>query len=81
MKCQPDLLEVVDALRARGGIPHFLDRWHQEGHQDGDNRNDDQKLHQRKPPLMLSIRTCHGPYLTQEDRWDVRPPAGTPVND
>jgi hypothetical protein len=48
VQCQPDLLQVVRALRPPGRLAGGLDGGQQQGDQDADDRNDDQKLDERK---------------------------------
>jgi hypothetical protein len=46
---QPHLLEVVHALRPRRRFADLLHGRQQEADQDGDDRDDDQKLDEREP--------------------------------
>ena len=45
---QADLLQVVDALGAPGGLAGRLDGRQEQGNQDGDDGDDDQQLDQRE---------------------------------
>src|SRR5205823_1066423 len=45
---EANLLEVVLALNASGGLAHFLHGGHQQADQDGDDGNHDEQLDQRK---------------------------------
>jgi len=47
---QPDLLQVVLALCASSGFASLLNRWQQQGYQNGDDRNHHQQFNQRKSP-------------------------------
>src|SRR5262249_32355118 len=66
---QRDLLQVVDALRAAGGLARRLDRGQEQRNQDGDNRDDHQQLDQRK----ASSTHGKGSRTTREDRTDPGP--------
>ena len=48
-----DLLEVVGALDACGGLADLLHGRQQEADQDGDDRDDDEQLDQRERALAL----------------------------
>jgi len=48
MHAETKLFQVVDALRERGGLAHFLYRGYQQCNQDGNDRNDDKELDQSK---------------------------------
>jgi len=54
---QRDLLEVVGALDAGGGLAHLLDGGQQEADEDGDDGDHHQQLDQRE--AGLSQRTDH----------------------
>jgi hypothetical protein len=43
---EAELLEVGGALDAVAGLAHFLDRWHQQRNEDGDDGNHHQQLDQ-----------------------------------
>src|SRR5262249_53153432 len=47
---QGDLLEVVLALHAGGGLADLLDGGQQQTNQDGDDRDHDEQFDQREPP-------------------------------
>ena len=49
---QADLLEVVDALAAAGGLAGGLDGGQQQADQDGDDRDDHQELDQREAGMV-----------------------------
>jgi hypothetical protein len=46
---EADLLEIVRALHAGGGIADLLDRGQQQADQDGDDCDDDEQLDQGEP--------------------------------
>src|SRR5262249_49916523 len=48
MHRQTELLEVVLARGAGGGLADFLDGWEEQADQDGDDGDDDQQLDQRE---------------------------------
>ena len=50
----PDLLQVVLALRPGRGVPHLLDGGQEQPDQDGDDRDHDEKFDQREPAAMAS---------------------------
>ena len=45
---EPNLLEIVLALRTAGRFACLLDRRKQQGNQDGNDRDDDQQFNERK---------------------------------
>ncbi len=57
---QRDLLEVVGALRAVGGLAHLLHRRQQETNQHRYDGNDDEQLDQRESPSALQSTPVHG---------------------
>jgi hypothetical protein len=50
---QPDLFQVVLALGSRSSFPDLLNGRKQQANEDGNDRNDDEQLNQRKgmPPI------------------------------
>jgi hypothetical protein len=54
---QPNLLQIVGALRARGSFTHLLHRRHQERDQNGDDRDHHQEFNERE---RSSRRIVHG---------------------
>ena len=52
---QAHLLEIVLALRPTGGLTGLLDRRKEQGDQYRDNRDDNQKLNQRKATASLLL--------------------------
>ena len=58
---QDNLLEVVLALEAVGGLAHLLDGGQEQADEHRDDRDDDQQLDQREGRAALG--TCHGEYL------------------
>src|SRR5262249_46554493 len=61
---EADLLEVVGAGHAVGGLPHLLDGGQQEADQHRGNRDDDQQLDQREGRSMR--RRSHGALLSRK---------------
>src|SRR5262249_16218412 len=61
---QRDLLEVVGALRASGGLAHLLDSGEQQADEDRDDRDHHQQLDQRE---SFPDEPAHG-YLPVENR-------------
>jgi len=59
MDGQADLLELVRALGACGGLPDLLHRRQQEADEDGDDGDDDEQLDQGEAPTALQ-RLDHG---------------------
>ena len=55
-----ELLEVILALRARGGLAHPLHRGHQQPDQYRDDRDDDEQLHQGESTAVVM---SHGGLL------------------
>ncbi len=56
-----DLLEVVAALAAAGRFPGLLDRRQQDGHQDGDDGDDNEQFNQsERPPHLAKDRDAQG---------------------
>ena len=61
MRCQPQLLQVVDALSAAGRLAGGLNRRQEQRNQDGDDCDDDQQFNQgeasgfARRPTVLSI--------------------------
>jgi hypothetical protein len=55
---QPDLLQVVAALRAPRRFPRLLHRRQQQGDEDGDDRDHHQQFDQRESSQLPSV-TCH----------------------
>ena len=49
---QPDLLEIIDALDAAGGLAGRLDGRQQQRDQDGDDRNHDESNSIKVKPLI-----------------------------
>ena len=60
---QADLLEVVDALGAAGGLAGRLHGGEQQGDENSDDRDDDQELDQSESTAMM-----HGKNLRREER-------------
>jgi hypothetical protein len=54
---QAELLEVVRALNAPGGLAGRLDGGEQQGDQDSDDRDDNKEFNQRK--TTPAARICH----------------------
>jgi hypothetical protein len=48
VQCQPNLLEVVDALGPPGRLARRLDCGQEQGDQHGDDRDHDEQLNQRE---------------------------------
>ena len=71
---QADLLQVVGALGAPGGLARGLDGGQQQGDQDGDDGDDDQQLDQREATQGLpgadGYETSTYPLGKQERRED-----------
>src|SRR5262249_16026355 len=58
VEAQSPLLEIVDTLRAGGGLPDLLQRGHQESDQNGDDSDNDKQLDKRErsaPPRVVKI--------------------------
>ena len=64
---QPELLEVVRALHAPGGLPCRLHRRQKQGDQDRDDRDHDQKLDQGK----RRATSVHWALLLSNDRNEI----------
>jgi len=68
---QGDLLEVVDALGAPGGLARRLHCRQQQGDQHGDDRDDDQQLDQRETASASGPLRIHGVTPAQEEIDDI----------
>jgi hypothetical protein len=55
MERDPDLAEVILALRHTGGFSRRLDRWQQEGHEHPDYGNHDQQFDQGKSAASVAV--------------------------
>src|SRR6266849_751002 len=65
MKCQGDLLEIVRARHAVGGLAHLLHRREQEADQYRDDGNHHQELDEREPwQLPPKTGVAHGNLLS-----------------
>ena len=62
---QADLLQVVDALGAAGGLAGRLHGGQQQADQDPDDRDDHQQLDQRESALLVGVGSWHG-HLVKE---------------
>src|SRR5262249_45823785 len=67
---QAELLEVVGALDARGGLAHLLDGGEQQADEDGDDRDDDEQLDQRERDPPAGRNSTH-----------VKTPSGIGIRD
>jgi hypothetical protein len=57
MKSQPDLLQIVDALRPSRSLTRGLYRRQKERNQDGDDGNHHQKLDEGETPPASALQT------------------------
>jgi hypothetical protein len=64
---EADLLEVVAALHAGGGLAHLLHRRQQQADQDGDDRNHHQQLNEREPPTCWYRAHTRTPSVPSDD--------------
>ena len=69
---EPDLLEVVLALRPGGRLADLLDGGQQQADQDGDDRDHHQQLDQREGAAGRRCPAVPGEYLSvNSDHWSV----------
>jgi hypothetical protein len=68
----PDLLEVVLALAAGGGLAHFLHGRHKKGDEDRNDRDHHQELDRVKPDLFRSICLILDLRVINQDRYYLR---------
>jgi len=61
---ESDLLEVVAALAAAGRLPGLLNGGEQDGHENGDDGDDDEQLNQREPVAMSKTHFSSFPPKT-----------------
>jgi len=58
MECEPDLLEIIDALRAASGFTGGLHGWQEKSDENRDDRDDDEEFNECEPgTTVLSRRT------------------------
>ena len=70
---QAELLEVVDALRPPGGLARRLDGGQEQCDQDGDDRDDDQELDQRKAAALHRVTPYGGTLPVWPGCLSLRP--------
>jgi hypothetical protein len=65
VQCNPQLLQLVFALRPTGRLSSLLDGREQQGHEYGDDRDDHQQFNERKrrPGRFPSLELTHRPFL------------------
>src|SRR2546426_7336221 len=61
--CEGQLLQVVGAFDAVGGLAELLHGWEEQRDQHGDNRNDHQQLENSESAAGNAFRTDHGSCL------------------
>src|SRR5207253_6835295 len=65
---QADLVQVVLALQAGGGLADFLHRGQEQPDEDGDDGDDDQQLDQREGTPKSQSTLAHGtPFLRSKE--------------